>query len=82
MTKFYEQGCPYRVFLPEGEKVLICQCGHSKTPPLCDGSHKDYPGKAPLEHIIDARGRVSVCGCGKSEKMPYCDGAHKFIVKD
>jgi CDGSH-type Zn-finger protein len=27
-------------------RVTLCNCGHSRIKPLCDGSHRDYPTKA------------------------------------
>ena len=24
---------------PPGKRILICRCGHSARPPLCDGAH-------------------------------------------
>lgn len=39
----------FQVVLPdgtlvrEGEKCGLCRCGHSKTKPFCDGSHKAFP---------------------------------------
>lgn len=41
---------PFQVVMPdgtlvrEGVKCGLCRCGHSKTKPFCDGSHKAYPG--------------------------------------
>lgn len=26
--------------LPEGKAVALCRCGHSRTKPFCDSSHK------------------------------------------
>lgn len=31
----YEEGRP----LPQRESYALCRCGHTKTPPFCDGSH-------------------------------------------
>ncbi len=40
---------PFKVEIPGGQPVWICQCGLSKNQPLCDGSHKhartEEPGK-------------------------------------
>jgi CDGSH-type Zn-finger protein len=27
--------------LPAGESIVLCRCGHSKTKPFCDKSHRD-----------------------------------------
>ena len=26
--------------LPEGRAIVLCRCGHSRTKPFCDASHK------------------------------------------
>lgn len=28
--------------LPQSESYAICRCGNTKTPPFCDGSHRDF----------------------------------------
>ncbi len=33
------EGTEYVV--PAGESVALCRCGHSKTKPFCDRSHRD-----------------------------------------
>jgi len=72
----YSKNAPYELPVKRGETVYICQCGHTNTPPLCDGSHNNYPGKSPLAHTADADGAVYVCGCGKTTNAPWCDGSH------
>ena len=72
----YSNGKPYVGAVKKGESIYICQCGHTKKPPYCDGSHSQYPGKEPLAHTAAADESVYICGCGKSANKPWCDGSH------
>ncbi|MBN4079358.1 CDGSH iron-sulfur domain-containing protein [Beggiatoa alba] len=72
----YTRGEPYVETLKKGESIYICQCGQTQTPPYCDASHQQSPGKQPLTHTAVADGSVYVCGCGKTANKPWCDGSH------
>lgn len=43
------------VTLEPGERVALCRCFQSKKFPLCDGTHRDIPGKGPV--IVEAPAR-------------------------
>ena len=75
----YDQGTPYVATLKAGESIYICQCGHTKTPPYCDGSHTQHPGITPFAHTAETDGSVYICGCGKSATKPWCDGSHSKL---
>jgi len=72
----YEKGFPYMVKVKAGETVHLCQCGHSKNPPYCDGAHGAYPSGEPLAYTAQKSETLRVCGCGKTGNMPMCDGSH------
>lgn len=72
----YNLGSPYKQGLKTGETVAICQCGHSNTPPFCDGSHSQHPGIEPLIYAAAADETRYICGCGKTGNKPWCDGKH------
>lgn len=72
----YEKGMPYQVKVKRDESIYICQCGHSKNPPYCDGTHGDYPTGEPLAYTAQKDGVLGVCGCGKTGNSPMCDGSH------
>ena len=70
------RGAPYLHEMKSGDTIYICQCGHTKNPPFCDGSHTQHPGTEPLAHTADGDGSVYICGCGKTGNKPWCDGSH------
>ncbi len=72
----YTRGEPYAHTLKSGETAYICQCGHSNTPPFCDGSHTKHPGTEPLIYTVAKDETVYICGCGKTGNKPWCDGSH------
>ena len=72
----YSKNEPYPVSLNQGDSVYICQCGHTKKPPYCDGSHIDHAPAQPLEYTAKTDETLYVCGCGKTGNAPWCDGSH------
>lgn len=75
----FDKGSPYEVTLEAGQRVSLCQCGHSAKAPLCDGSHKAYPGTGPQVYEAQSAQSIWVCGCGRSGKNPLCDGSHNKV---
>lgn len=55
-----------------------CWCGHSRTQPFCDGSHKET-GFTPIEIVITEKKPVAWCGCKHSRTKPVCDGTHETL---
>jgi len=73
------QKAPYVMEMQPGE-YYWCACGHSKSQPFCDGSHKTSgTGLTPVKVTIDAAKKVAWCGCKHSAKRPMCDGTHKRL---
>lgn len=35
--------------VPAGDWFTLCRCGHSKTKPFCDSSHKTIPWNVPSD---------------------------------
>jgi CDGSH iron-sulfur domain-containing protein 3 len=55
-----------------------CQCGKTKTPPYCDGSHEGS-GITPLMFTVEEKSSAAICNCGLTGNPPYCDGSHSSI---
>jgi len=73
------QRAPYVLAETPGTKWW-CACGHSKTQPFCDGSHKRVPGGfSPVAGEIKEAKTVAWCGCKHSATKPFCDGSHKRL---
>ena len=56
----------------------FCACGHSKSQPFCDGSHKGT-GFSPLKVDLTEAKTVAWCCCKHSKNLPYCDGSHSRL---
>lgn len=71
----YKNDAPRMLPVKTGDTLYICQCGQTKNPPYCDGSHSGTD-KTPLEYKAMKDETLFVCGCGKSGRIPFCDGSH------
>ena len=72
------QKAPYGIQVEAGREYWWCACGHSKSQPFCDGSHKGT-GFAPLQYTADRSAEVWFCGCKQTQGKPLCDGSHNRI---
>ena len=62
----------------EPDTYWWCACGHSKTQPFCDGSHKGT-GMAPRTIEITQAKTIAWCACKHSASAPFCDGSHSRL---
>jgi CDGSH-type Zn-finger protein len=72
------QKSPYAAAVEEGKSYWWCACGHSKSQPFCDGSHKGT-GLSPQEYKADKSETVYFCGCKRTGNTPLCDGTHNDL---
>ena len=72
------QKAPYPVEVEAGKSYYWCSCGHSKSQPMCDGSHKDT-GFSPVKYDAIESTTVYFCGCKHTANAPLCDGAHSKL---
>ncbi|MCW8932734.1 MAG: CDGSH iron-sulfur domain-containing protein [Gammaproteobacteria bacterium] len=73
----YSKGQPMTIDIMSGDTIYICRCGQTKTPPYCDGSHRDTDSE-PYEYTAKTNQQLYLCRCGKSKEIPFCDGSHKM----
>ena len=69
---------PVQINLEKGEHYW-CACGHSKSQPFCDGSHRGT-GIEPLAFTVDEPQEGYLCMCKHSKSPPFCDGSHNHLV--
>lgn len=80
---------PVEITLEPGQNYYWCACGHSKTQPLCDGTHNEVnfsladaiaQGKyKPVRVKSEKAEKVWLCQCKQTKNPPYCDGTHKSL---
>ena len=78
-TAHVAQKAPYAVELEAGKTYYWCQCGHSKSQPFCDGSHKAEGVFSPMAFTAEKTGTAYLCGCKQTHHQPNCDGTHKSL---
>lgn len=63
---------------PREKGYWWCSCGHSKSQPFCDGSHKKEIecGCTPVNFNVEEKKEVWLCMCKHTGNPPYCDGMH------
>ena len=69
---------PIPVEVEAGKSYWWCACGHSKSQPFCDGSHK-VTSFTPVEFKAEKSEKVFFCTCKRSARKPTCDGSHKKL---
>lgn len=72
------QKSPYEVDVEAGRRYAWCACGHSKSQPLCDGSHAGT-GMLPMVFEAEKTETVYFCGCKQTKTPPFCDGTHNAL---
>ena len=68
---------PVQINLEQGEHYW-CACGHSKSQPFCDGSHRGT-GIEPLAFTVDEPQEGYLCLCKQTKNPPFCDGSHNQL---
>ena len=68
---------PVQISLEQGEHYW-CACGHSKSQPFCDGSHRGT-GIEPLAFTVDEAQEGYLCMCKHTRNPPFCDGSHNQL---
>jgi len=69
---------PYAIDVVAGKEYYWCACGHSKTQPFCDGSHKGSD-LGPKTFKAEKSETIYFCGCKRTGNSPLCDGTHQKL---
>jgi CDGSH-type Zn-finger protein len=78
---------PMEAELEAGKTYFWCACGHSKTQPFCDGTHKEVNATItepahrfkPVRLSVENPQKAWLCMCKHTKTPPYCDGTHKTL---
>ncbi|XP_014486681.1 PREDICTED: CDGSH iron-sulfur domain-containing protein 3, mitochondrial [Dinoponera quadriceps] len=71
---------PFKLHLEAGKNYSWCLCGHSKSQPLCDGTHRNIFFKIklrPIRFTVTETKEYWLCNCKQTSNRPFCDGTHK-----
>jgi len=77
--KIYDKK-PFKFLCQKGKSYMWCSCGHSKTQPFCDGTHKSPFLKIklrPVRFVPTETKEYFFCNCKQTNNRPFCDGAHR-----
>lgn len=59
-----------------------CSCGHSKTQPFCDHSHRtEAPEFKSVKVTLLEKTTVFWCMCKHTKTPPWCDGTHHALTQ-
>jgi CDGSH-type Zn-finger protein len=64
-------------------KYSWCSCGHSKTQPFCDDSHREEQfatNRKSYKFEVLQEITVSLCVCKQTKNPPFCDASHKELT--
>lgn len=71
---------PAKVKLEPGIQYKWCSCGHAKTQPFCDHSHREANTELKsLRFTVEKADEYYLCQCKQTKNPPFCDGSHNFL---
>ncbi|KZS05593.1 CDGSH iron-sulfur domain-containing protein 3, mitochondrial [Daphnia magna] len=77
--KMYDKK-PFKFMCEKGKAYMWCSCGHSKTQPFCDGTHKSpflNIKLRPVRFVPRETKEYWFCNCKQTNSRPFCDGSHR-----
>ncbi|KAK4024478.1 CDGSH iron-sulfur domain-containing protein 3, mitochondrial-like [Daphnia magna] len=77
--KMYDKK-PFKFMCEKGKAYMWCSCGHSKTQPFCDGTHKSpflNIKLRPVRFVPEETKEYWFCNCKQTNSRPFCDGSHR-----